>query len=101
VVYTAQPGDPDRGPHYGLEATTAYYLRFLESWEDWRIEGIDYREAGDSVLVRTRRIGIGKGSGVRVEDEAFHVWTFRGDRAIWIEVLLTEAEALEAVGLSE
>ena len=99
LVYLSQPGDPDRGPHYGVEATNEYYRRFLASWDDWRIEATDYREVGDSVVVRARRTGIGKGSRVPVEDESFHVWTLRGGKAIRLEVFRTETEALEAVGL--
>lgn len=97
VVYISQAGDPDPGPHVGLEAFTEYARRFLTSWEDWRIEPEEYREEGDSVVVRVRRSGIGKSSGLRVEDHAFQVWTFRGGRVIRLEIFEEEAEALAAV----
>jgi ketosteroid isomerase-like protein len=105
VVYVSHGSkggpDPDHGPHYGLEAMTAYMRRVLDSWESWRIAAIDFREAGDTVVVRARRTGVGKRSHVPVEDEAFHVWTFRGGKVIRMEVFADEAEALEAAGLSE
>jgi ketosteroid isomerase-like protein len=101
IVYLSQPGDPDRGPHLGLGATGEYYRDFLASWDDWRIEADEYREVGDSIVVRARRTGIGKGSRVPVEDEVFHVWSFRGGKVIRMEVFRNEAEALEAVGLTE
>lgn len=40
-------------------------------------------------------------SGVRVEDHAFQVWTFRGGKVIRLEIFEDEAVAFEAVGLRE
>jgi ketosteroid isomerase-like protein len=101
-VYIGQrPEDPDHGPHYGVEAVTAYQRRVLDHWESLRFVATDFREAGDSVIVRVRRGGVSKIGQVPVEDEAFHVWTLRGGRAIRLEVFAGEHEALEAVGLSE
>ena len=93
--------DPIPGPQYGLEALSNYMGRFLESWDNWRIEATGYREAGDSFVVQVHRSGVGKGSGMAVDDHAFHVWTFRGGRVIRIEAFEREAAALEAAGLSE
>jgi ketosteroid isomerase-like protein len=101
VVYISQAGDPSRGPHYGLEAFTAYTRSFLESWDNWRIEGTNYRQAGDTYVVQIRRTALCKGSGVPIEDQAFHVSTFRGGRVIRLEVFERESDALEAAGLRE
>ena len=57
VVYISQATDPDPGPHYGLEALTAYMRRFLAEWDDYRIEGTDFREFGDSFVVRNSPLG--------------------------------------------
>jgi ketosteroid isomerase-like protein len=93
--------DPTPRAHYGLNALADYVRRFLESWDDVHMEGTDYREAGDSFVVRIHRVAKGRGSGIQLEDDAFHVWTFRGRRAIRVEVFDRESEALEAAGLSE
>jgi hypothetical protein len=93
--------DPTPRAHYGLNALADYMRRFLESWDDVRMEGAAYREAGDSFVVRIDRVATGRGSGVQVEDHAFHLWTFRGRRAIRLEVFDREADALEAAGLRE
>jgi ketosteroid isomerase-like protein len=104
LVYIGQRGDspdPDPGPHYGLEAVNNYMRRFLDSWDNWRIAASDFRDAGDTVVVRARRSGVGKTSRAPVEDEAFHVWTFRGGKIIRLEVFVEERRALEAAGLRE
>lgn len=101
VVYISQENEPEPGPHYGLDAFSDYFRRFLASWDDLRIEASEFREQGDSVVVRVYRSAVGRESGLPIGDEAFHVWTFRGGRVIRMEVFIEEAEALEVVGLSE
>jgi ketosteroid isomerase-like protein len=101
LVYVSQANDPDPGPHYGVEAFIGYARRFLESWDNWRMEALEYREAGDSFVVRTHRSAHGRTSGAPIDDEAFHVWTFRGQTVIRLEVFTHKADALAAVGLSE
>jgi SnoaL-like domain len=101
VVFLSQAGELNPGPHYGLEALTDYMRGFLAQWQEWRIEASEFREAGDTFFVRVHRTGIGKGSSVLVEDQAFHVWTFRAEKIIRVEVFAQESDALEAAGLSE
>jgi ketosteroid isomerase-like protein len=93
--------DPTPEPHYGLKALADYMQRFLDGWGDFRIEGSDYREAGDSFVVRIHFTATGRGSGVQVEEHGFHVWTFRGRRVIRLEFFDRESDALEAAGLRE
>jgi hypothetical protein len=93
--------DPSPRAHCGREALADYMRRFLESWGDFRIEATDYREAGDSFVVRVRFVATGSGSGVGLEHELFHVWRFRGRLVVRMEVFDREADALEAAGLSE
>jgi ketosteroid isomerase-like protein len=93
--------DPAPQAQYGLEALAAYMRRFLDSWDDIRIKGTEFREAGDSYVVRVRLVATGSGSGLQIENELFHVWTFRGRRVVRLEVYDREREALEAAGLSE
>ena len=93
--------DPTPRPLYGKEALAAYMRGFLGSWDYIRMEATRYMSAGDSFVVSVRRVARGKGSGLELEDQAFHVWTFRRTSAIRLEVFDREAEALAAVGLSE
>jgi ketosteroid isomerase-like protein len=94
---------PDLSPRafHGLEDLGAYWRDFLESWEEIRMEATEYREAENTFVVWVRRIARGKGSGVEVEDRAIHVWTFRGSKAIRLDVFEHESEALAAAGLAE
>jgi ketosteroid isomerase-like protein len=60
-----------------------------------------YTEAGDTVVVKVLQRGVGAGSGVSTEMRYFQLWSFRAGKAIRLEVIADEAEALEAVGLTE
>ena len=93
--------DPTPYPQYGAEAMRAYMRRFLEGWRDIRIEADSFREIGDTFVVGVRLIGTGRGSGLSTQDRAFHVWTFRGAKAIRLEFFSRESDALEAASLSE
>ena len=69
---------------------------------DWQTEVLEAREVNDEVvLVAIRNTGTGVGSGVEVDMTAWQALRFHDGQAIWIHPYATEAEALEAVGLSE
>jgi len=97
-VFISDPGDPEGQVHYGLDAFTAYMRRFREIWGDMRFEAKDYREAENTFLVRVRRSATGRQGGVPLDEEVFNLWTFRGEKAIRLEVLREEGEALKAAG---
>lgn len=86
--------DPTPRPQYGREALSQYMRRFLEGWKDISIEAESFQAIGDSFLVVIRRRGIGRRSGVPIDDRAFHLWTFRGTKAIRLELFERESDAL-------
>ncbi len=60
----------------------------------------EYRTNGDFVVVLTRYIGRGKGSGVDVDTPGAHLWTVRDGRAVRMVVFSDRERALEAAGLA-
>jgi uncharacterized protein len=76
-------------------------VRWLSSWEEWRVEPEDFLASGNHVVVLCRYTGRGKGSGVDVDTHGAHLWTFREGKAIRFEVFSSRGRALEAAGLSE
>jgi ketosteroid isomerase-like protein len=101
ILLVVRPGFPTEGLSVGLEELKKHTVEVLDAWESLTMEAESYTEAGDSVLVRVRQRGVGAGSGVSTEMRYFQLWTFRGGKAIRLEVIADEAEALEAVGLRE
>ena len=75
-----------------------------DAFESQVIESLDIRVVGNKVLIRTRTHNKGARSGIELDALAWGVWTFdEAGLVTKIEVYLAyqEAEALEAVGLSE
>jgi ketosteroid isomerase-like protein len=99
VLLVLRPEFPDAGVYLGPEEIATYMRDLLASWGDFAIEGEDFIDAGDSVVVEVRQRGIGRNSGVATELRYFQVWTFRGDAIIRIESIREREQALEAVGL--
>jgi ketosteroid isomerase-like protein len=89
---------PDSGVYVGTEGVRSYMTRFLDAWEALTIGAESFREAGDTVLVKARQAGTGKGSGVPTTLNYCHLWTFRGDKVVRLETILDEEKALEAIG---
>jgi ketosteroid isomerase-like protein len=71
---------------------------WLSPWEQWRVEAEEYIPAGEHVVVLCRYTGRGKGSGVDVNSEGAHLWTFRDGRAVRLEIFSSRDRALAAAG---
>jgi ketosteroid isomerase-like protein len=46
-----------------------------------------------------RYTGVGRGSGLPLDVEGAHVWTFRDGEAVRLEIFADRARALESAGL--
>jgi len=99
VVLVMRPEFPDTGVYVGAEGVAEYTRGFLEPWTRITIEADEITVAGDSVVVAVRQRGTGSASGAATELRYFHVWSFRGGKAIRLESVRERGEALAAVGL--
>jgi ketosteroid isomerase-like protein len=77
-------------------------------WEDlhavfpsFRSEIAEVRDLGDVIISRVTLIGQGLESGAATEQAAWQVVKVRDQKAVWWGIFVSEAEALEAAGLSE
>jgi ketosteroid isomerase-like protein len=93
--------DPMPRPYYGADALADYTRSFLEAWAIARVEATEFREIENSFVVWVHLVATGSSSGLELQNRVFHVWTFRGGKAIRFEVFLQEGDALEAAGLKE
>ncbi len=67
-----------------------------DAFESMRIEPQEFIERGDRLFVTAKATGRGAGSGIEIDQQGFHVMTFRGDLVARIEVYLNREEALAA-----
>jgi uncharacterized protein len=94
------PEFPGEDSYHGHAGFLAYWARWLDSWEEYRLIP-EFIDAGGRVVVVYRVVARGKGSGIEVETRLGHVWTVRAGQAVRMEIFRGPDEALEAVGLSE
>jgi ketosteroid isomerase-like protein len=71
---------------------------WLGAWErPLTIDAEEVIESGDRILVLIRWKGRGKGSGVEMEAEGAHLWTFRDGLVVKYEVYRDRHEARAAL----
>ena len=85
----------------GHEAVKGRLMAMLEVVGEPEIEAEEIIDAEDRLVVAIRIAGRGRGSGIDIEANWFHVVTPRGDKLGRIEWYATRTEALEAAGLRE
>jgi ketosteroid isomerase-like protein len=72
-----------------------------EIWAERRMELERAIDAGDQVVALVHEYRRGKGSGVTVEADIALVYGFKEGKVVRIEPYMSQADALEAAGLSE
>ncbi len=89
--------------YVGVEGARQMFAAMDETWEEVRLDEQEFIDSGDRVVVISRMVGKGRGSGVEVERPVNgQVWTIREGRVTRLEFGFSDRdEALEAAGLSE
>jgi ketosteroid isomerase-like protein len=89
------------GGYRGHEGIRRWWQDLLDASPDFTVEIVEVRDLGDVTLTKVQARGHGAGSDIPFEETIWSVARWRGKKSVWSRVLATEAEALEAVGLSE
>jgi hypothetical protein len=86
------------GGHKGLRRG---WESFLGAFRDYNLEVEELRDLGDVTLAHIRGWGHGAGSATPLVDPFWIPMRWRDEKLVWWRNCSTEAEALEAVELSE
>jgi ketosteroid isomerase-like protein len=89
------------GAYRGHSGIRRWWRESLETLPDLGAELDEVRDLGDWTLVRGRLRGRGAGSGAPFERTYWGVFHWRDRKIVWWHAFQNEADALEAVGLSE
>jgi ketosteroid isomerase-like protein len=90
-----------RGEFHGHEGMRRFVKGYFEAWEWFRLQPVEFIDAGTQLAVVLRTTGRGRWSGAEVKGEVAHVWTFQGQIATRCLSFPTREEALQAAGLLE
>lgn len=82
--------DPE--PRFGFEGIRHYMTP--DMFEDQTAEPLEMIEHGNRILVVARVRARGRGSGVELDDTAYHLWTLEAGRVVRFEVMLDRDEAM-------
>jgi uncharacterized protein len=91
----------EAGSYRGLEGAREYFESVREVFPDWSVEITGLDDFGDRVVIESRSVATGKGSGVRTEQRFWQVAALRDGRIVWWKFFRSRDEALEAVALDE
>ena len=90
------------GVFHGRSALRDVMRELQEAFDELSFEAERIIEApGGEVVVFIRARGRGRGSGVEIDNRIAHVWSYRDGKAVRCVVYEEQADALEAVGVSE
>jgi ketosteroid isomerase-like protein len=101
IEWVPLEGALDTDVSHGHEAVKGRMMAMLDVMEDPRIEAEEIIDAGEKVVIAVRMSGRGRGSGIDVGANWFHVLTERDSKAVRIEWHRSRDDALEAAGLRE
>ena len=85
----------------GRDATRRYFEKWVETWEEFRVEPTEFLDGGDYVITGEALRGRGSLSGVETAMKFWSVSLLRNGKVIRRDEYLDRNEALEAAGLSE
>jgi len=92
----------DRGPMHGKEAVRDYLRDWLDMFDDFKVEPVEWIDAGEDQVVGVLRVsGRAKLSGVETDLTYAVVYTIRDGKIARGREYATRKEALEAAGLRE
>jgi ketosteroid isomerase-like protein len=103
IDYRAVEGAPDdHGPLHGKDAMRAYALDWVHTFDDFRVEPVEFIEAGEGKVIAVTRIsGRAKLSGVETDLTFAVLYTIRDGKITRGREYATRDQALEAAGLRE
>jgi ketosteroid isomerase-like protein len=90
-----------RGVYRGTEAVRQFWREWLIAWETVQFE-YELLDAGDRVVALIDQRMRGRSTGIEVPFGKYaHVYTFKDGLVVHWKAYMSQAEALEAVGLSQ
>jgi hypothetical protein len=89
------------GGYHGHVGIRRWWENLLGAFPDFAAEVLEVRDFGAETLMTYRVRGHGSDTDTPFEMPLWQVVRWRRAKGIWWQVFVTEADALEAVGLSE
>lgn len=90
-----EPGLINAGTYRGHDGYRTWASEWLDAWEEFRMEPLEFIEVGDAiVVVRLRQVARGRGSGVPVEMRIVYLVELRDGLVTRLHLYAEEDRAL-------
>jgi ketosteroid isomerase-like protein len=89
------------GGYHGHAGIRRWWENLLDVFPDYTLEVVEVRDLGEFTLGKSFARGHGRGSDTPFEETIWLLAGWRREKVVRWEVFRSEAEALEAAGLSE
>ena len=96
--YCARPELPGGGTYRGRDVCLERFRELRGLFDRLHWEPQDFVAVGAQILVVARVTGVGRTSGVSVEEALIHVWTMEDRQAVELRVFSDRTDALLALG---
>ena len=90
---------PETDEMHGHDGAVRFLVAQSEAFDSLLIEPREFLEAADRLLVTLRVSGHARHTGITIELERSHVFTYRHEQVSRMEIYANRADALEAAGL--
>jgi ketosteroid isomerase-like protein len=99
AIESKQIGFPEApGRMHSAEDLAAAMSQWLNAWErPFTAQAEEFVQSADRILVMVHWQARGKGSGIEMEADAAHLWTFRDGRAVRFDIYRDREEARAAL----
>lgn len=92
---------PETDDMHGHDGAVRFLAAQGEAFDALRFEPRGFLDAGDRLLVTISVCGRARRSGIEIQFDRSHVFTYRDGKVLRMEVYANRADALDAVGLRE
>jgi ketosteroid isomerase-like protein len=99
IEYVFPDGGLNTDTLRGHEQVREFMDDYFEMFDELRILPRRFTEGQGTVVVEIQVTGLGRGSGAELESTFAHVWTFRGETAVRLEIFPSWAEAVESTAI--
>jgi ketosteroid isomerase-like protein len=89
------------GPYHGRTGVAEQMLTWMQEFDDFWFESEEFIDAGEQVVLLWRQGGVGRLSGVKVENVGGTIFSVEDGLIRHAQVYADRAQALAAAGLSQ
>jgi len=85
----------------GPDGVREFFGEWLENWQEYRSEPVDFVEAGEGMLVHTKQTGKGRLSGIEINQDLFIAFRMRDGKFIEYSLFAEREDALASLGSAD